>query len=245
MIDVFAEPTLQDVSDIAPSGTLRVAINLGNSVLAQPGVTADQPRGITPKLARELARRLGVPLTFVIYQAAGHVFAAAPTQQWDVAFLAQDPKRTEKISFSSPYLVLEGTYLVRDAARYGTIENLDQPGVRIAVAENAAYDLFLTRTLKHAQLARASTPSAAFELFHDRKAHAVAGVRQVLLNHAVQHAGSVVLPGQFSAIAQAIRVPTGRPRALALIEQFVLDLSTRFVHDALASAEEGAGVAAV
>lgn len=230
---------LQDIGDIAPSGVLRVAINLGNSVLAQPGDDPAQPHGITPKLATEFARRLGLPLAFVVYQAAGHVFAAAESDQWDLAFLAQDPKRAEKVSFSMPYLILEGSYLVRDTVRFRAIDDLDRPGVRIAVTEGAAYDLHLTRTLAHASLVRGSTPPAAFDLFDEGKADAVAGVRQILLDHAAHDTGAVVLPGSFSAIAQAMCVPSGRPRALALIERFISDLgNTTFVRDALASTGE-------
>lgn len=200
---------LQDISDIAPSGTLRVAINLGNSVLAQPGDDPALPRGITPKLAAEFARRLGLPVTFVVYQAAGQVFAAAESGQWDLAFLAQDPKRAEKVSFSTPYLILEGSYLVRDTARFRAIGDLDQEGVRIAVTEGAAYDLHLTRTLMHASLIRGSTPSAAFTLFDEGRADAVAGVRQILLDHAAHSAGVVVLPGSFRRSRRPCAYPPG------------------------------------
>jgi len=228
--------------DLAPSGTLKAAINLGNSVLARPGKNGGDPKGVTVDLARELARRLDLPLQFVLYNAAGHVFAASEKAEWDVAFLAIEPERAKKVSFSPPYLTLEGTYLVHDRYRHLSIADFDHPDARIAVTENAAYDLYLTRTLKHAKLVRASTPPAALQMFLDRKLDALAGVREILASYLGVDGILSVLPDQFSSIQQAVGVPVGRPLAAAFVHEFVTELkATAFVRDALTSPGSAAG----
>jgi polar amino acid transport system substrate-binding protein len=234
MTEVLDQDISASIKELAPLGTLRAAVNLGNSVLAQPGENGADPRGVTVDLARELARRAGLPLQFALYDAAGHVFAAAEKAEWDVAFLAIEPERAKKVSFSPPYLTLEGTYLVHDRYLHLSIADFDHPDARIAVTENAAYDLYLTRTLKHAKLVRASTPPAALQMFLDKKLDALAGVREILVSYLDAEAGLSILPDQFSSIQQAVGVPVGRPLAAAFVHDFVTNLkTTTFVRDAL------------
>ncbi|MEK1834045.1 MAG: transporter substrate-binding domain-containing protein, partial [Pseudomonas sp.] len=144
------------IDELAPNGVLRAAINFGNPVLAQKGPDGI-PQGVSVALAKALAEELGVRLEMVTFDAAGKVFAALEQGAWRIAFLAIEPVREEQIAFSEPYVIIEGTYLVAVDSPYQTVEDLDQPGLRLAVGKGAAYDLFLTRTLKHAQLVRAQT----------------------------------------------------------------------------------------
>src|SRR5207249_4217608 len=136
------------------TGKVRAAINFGNAVLAQKDPATGEPRGVSVDLARELGRRLGVPVELVTFDAAGKVFEAIKAGAWDVAFLAIDPARAAEIAFTAPYVLIEGTYLVRRDSPLRAIDDVDRDGVRIAVGKGAAYDLYLTRTLKHAQLVR-------------------------------------------------------------------------------------------
>ena len=155
-------------ADLAPTGRLRAAINLGNPVLAQRDSATGEPRGVSVDLARELGRRLALPVELITYDAAGQVFEALKTGAWDIAFLAIDPARATEIAFTAPYVVIEGTYLVPAESPLRTIEDVDREGVRVAVGDKSAYDLYLTRTLKRAQLVRAPTSPAAIELFLQR-----------------------------------------------------------------------------
>src|SRR5215472_13776955 len=167
------------VKDLAPTGKLRAAINLGNSVLAQKDVSGEI-KGVTADLSHELARRAGVPLEFVPFEAAGKVFEALKSGAWDIAFLAIEPVRAAEIDFTPPYVLIEGTYMVTTDSPLKVIADVDKPGNRIAVGRGSAYDLYLTRTIKNATLVRAQTGGgrAMIDLFLNDKLEAAAGVKQ-------------------------------------------------------------------
>src|SRR3954463_15191757 len=149
-----------EAKEIAPTGRLRAAINLGNAVLAQKDPATGEPSGVSVDLARELGRRLGLPVDLVVYDAAGKVVEAVKSGAWDVAFVAIDPERAAEISYTAPYVVIEGTYAVPADSPLRRIEDVDREGVRIAVGAKSAYDLYLTRTLKRARLVRAPLRAA-------------------------------------------------------------------------------------
>jgi polar amino acid transport system substrate-binding protein len=224
----------QVVKEIAPEGKLRAAINFGNPVLAQKDSTTGEPRGISADLSRELARRLGVPVEFVLFEAAGKVADAAKAGVWDVAFLAIDPGRANDIAFTAPYVVIEGTYLVPADSPLRTIEDIDREGVRIAVGKGSAYDLYLTRTIKKAQLVRAPTSPTVIDVFRDQKLEVAAGVRQQLIAFASGQPDVRVMDGRFMVIEQAIGTPKGRENGLEFLKGFVEDAkASGFVADAL------------
>lgn len=210
-------------ADLAPTGVLRAAINLGNPVLAQKDPGTGEPRGVSTFLAAELARRLGVPHSFTTFEAAGKAFAALRAGHVDIAFLALEPERAAEVAFSAPYVAIEGTYLVRAESALQQIGEFDRPGIRIATGLNAAYDLFLTRTLEHAELVKASTSAGAVELFLERDLDAAAGVRQPLEQIANERPGLRVIEGRFMAINQAMCMTPGRPVGLVYLKNFVED----------------------
>lgn len=208
------------LAELAPTGALRVAINYGNPVLAQRGGDG-QPAGVSAALARALAEQLQVPVEFETFDAAGKVFAALPESRWDLAFLAIEPVRAAQIEFSQPYVIIEGTYLVREDSAFQTVADLDRQGLRLAVGQGAAYDLFLSRTLGAAQLVRAPTSAAAVVWFVEQHLDAAAGVRQPLEQFAAQNPGYRVLPDSFTEIRQAMAVPKGRLAAAGFVRAFL------------------------
>lgn len=238
-------PSKEALHELAPNGILRAAINFGNPVLAQKNPESGAPRGVSVDLARELAKLLAVPIQLVLFDAAGKVFEAAKSNAWDIAFLAVDPVRAADILFTAPYVLIEGTYIVRAASPLNAIEEFDRPGVRIAVAKGAAYDLFLTRTIKHAELVRHETSAGAMELFLDTGLEAAAGVKQPLVEFARTHPGLRVIEGRFMAIEQAMGTPMGRPAAREFLQSFIEEMKrTGFVASALErSGQSGASVA--
>lgn len=223
----------QVLKDLAPNGILRAAINFGNPVLAQPGADGE-PHGVSVALAKSLAEELGVGLELRTYDAAGKVFAALEENAWTLAFLAIEPVRAAQISFSEPYVLIEGTYLVKAESPYSKIEDLDQSGLRLAVGNGAAYDLYLSRTLQHAELHRADTSAGAVDLFIDQGLDAAAGVRQPLEQVAAKNPNYRVMQGAFTAIRQAVAVPRGRNAGAAYVRDFVeRRLAEGFVRGAL------------
>ena len=224
------------VKELAPTGKLRAAINLGNPVLAQKG-PGGEPRGVTVDLATELARRTGLTLELVPFDAAGKVFEALKESKWDIAFLAIEPVRAAEIDFTPPYVIIEGTYMVLKDSPLKAIADVDKPGIRIAVGRGSAYDLFLTRTLKNAELVRAQTSGgrAMIDLFFKDKLEVAAGVKQPLVEYAKTDPNVRVMDGRFMEIQQAMGTPKGRkPATLAYLRGFIEEMkATGFVADAL------------
>ena len=211
-------------NDLAPRGRLRVGINYGNPVLASRDPTSGDLRGVAVDLARELGRRVDLPVELVGFDAAGKMFEAVRAGAWDVAFLAIDPGRASEIDFTAAYILIEGTYLVPADSPFRTNEDVDRAGVRIGVSANSAYDLFLSRNIKHAQLVRGSGPESAFELILAGKVDVVAGVRQSLIANAVKLPGSRIFETRFMAIEQALGIPTSHAAAAKYLREYVEDV---------------------
>ncbi len=220
---------------MAPTGKLRVGLNHGNFLLVTPGSSATEPRGVAPDLARELGRRLGVPVEFVSYDTAGKLADAVRTGAWDVAFLGAEPKRANEIAFTAAYLEIPSTYLVPAGSRIRSVAEVDRDGVRIAVAEQSAYGLFLERTVKHARLVWAKGLDGSLELFVAEKLDALAGLKPRLLMDVRTLPGARILDGQFTAVQQAIGTPRDRVDVASYLNAFVEDVkASGLVADAIA-----------
>lgn len=221
-------------SELVPTGTLRAGINYNNPLLARRDATTGELRGVAVDLSRELAKRVGVPVQLIPYDAAGKMTDAVKSGAWDVAYMAIDPQRANDIDFTAAYADLEGTYLVPAGSTVRRIEDVDREGVRIAVTTGSAYDLFLSRELKRAQLVRAASTPASIELFVSGKLDAAAGVRTALITAARTLPGAQVLSGHFMTIPQAAGIPKGRPAAIRYLREFIEDVkASGFVADAL------------
>jgi polar amino acid transport system substrate-binding protein len=223
------------VRDLAPTGKLRAAINLGNMVLAQKDPVTGEPRGVTVDLARELGRRLGLPVELVPFDAAGKVFEALKAGAWDIAFLAIEPVRAAEIAFTAPYVIIEGVYMVPTGSPLRAVDEVDRDGVRIAVNKGSAYDLFLTRTLKHARLVRGENGT---DVFIKDKLEAAAGVKQPLVEFVKTNPNVRLIDGRFMEIRQAMGTPKlryqGREAVPRYLHGFVEEMkSTGFVAKAL------------
>jgi polar amino acid transport system substrate-binding protein len=217
------------LKDLAPTGTLRASINLGNIVLAQG--TSDNPSGVTPELARELAKRLGVPSALTCFDAAGKAFNAMKAGQVDLVFLAIEPVRAAEIEFTAPYVIIEGCYIVPKGSALNSPADVDKPGTRIGVNVNSAYDLFLTRSLKSATLVR-STDGA--ETFVTEKLEAAGGVKQALQKFLATHPELRLIDERFMEIKQAMGCAKGKTAGAAYLRSFIEEMKKNgFVADAL------------
>jgi polar amino acid transport system substrate-binding protein len=213
------------VEEFSPTGTLRASINLGNPILAGQDEETDMPFGVSVDLAREFARRLGLGVELVLFDTAGKAAEALANEEVDIGFMAIDPVRGRSLRFTAPYLLIEGCYLVREAAPLITKDDVDKPHNRVTVGAGSAYDLFLTRELKHAAIVRAATSPQVVDLFVRQQLEVAAGVRQQLEQGALRYPGLRMLEGNFMTIAQAMALPKARSDgAWSLLCDFVEDM---------------------
>jgi polar amino acid transport system substrate-binding protein len=232
-------------SELAPTGTLRVGLNHGNFLLVTRGSSASDPRGVAPDLARELARRLGVPIEFSKFETAGALGDAVRTGVWDVAFLGAEPQRAAEIAFTAAYLEIPATYLVPAGSPIRSIAEVDREGVRIAVAEKSAYELWLSRNIKHARLVLTKGIDASFDAFVQDKLEVLSGLRPRLISDVEKLPGARLLDGQFTAVQQAIGTPKARTAGAAFLRTFVEDVkASGFVGEAITrNGSQGVSVA--
>jgi polar amino acid transport system substrate-binding protein len=197
-------------ADLVPTGKLRAGINLGNGVIATRDPATGNPRGIAVNIARELGRRLDVPVEYVVFEQARNAVDAMQAGAIDVVFVAIEPVRAAVIDFTAPYAEIAGTYAVPPGSKIRTMDEIDRTGVRISVVARSNYDLFLTRTLKNAQLVRANTTQGSADEFVAGKVDALAGVKQRVDDAVARTPGARVLDGRFMSIRQAIGMSKGR-----------------------------------
>jgi polar amino acid transport system substrate-binding protein len=210
--------------ELARNGVLRAAINFGNPVLARREDDGT-PGGITADLARELARTLDARVAFVGYEQAGDVFAGLDDDAWDICFLAIEPVRAARIAFSAPYITIEGVYLVPADSSLARADDVDRAGTRIGVIEGSAYDLFLTRGLKQAELVRRFGPDDVRRELVAGRVDLIAGVKPALEADARALPGSRLLPEAFMSIRQAMGTPRERAAGAGYIARFIEDAS--------------------
>jgi polar amino acid transport system substrate-binding protein len=218
---------------LAPGGVLRASVNFGNRVLAYRG-TQGEPRGVSVDIAAEFAQRLGVKVSYVLYETAGKVVDGVKKNEWDIAFLAIDPLRANEIAYSAAYVQIEGAYLVQQTSPLTSNDEVDRPGNRIVAATGSAYDLHLTREIKQATLERASSSAEVVPHFLKHKFEVAAGVKQQLEADVRTYPGLRLLPGRFMQINQAAGVPKGREAGVSTLHDFIEELkATGFVAEAL------------
>ena len=234
------------IQSFAPIGKLRVGINIGNPILAKLDAASQKPIGVSVDLATELAKRLGVPLEYVVFDAAGKSVEALSTEKVDIGFFAVDPMRADAIAFTAPYVLIEGSYLVNKNSPLQRNEEVDHPEHSIVVGKGSAYDLFLSREIKQAKLVRSPTSPTVVDMFVSEKHDVAAGVKQQLELDAKRFSDLRLLPGSFMVISQAMGVPKKRGAdAEKFLHTFVEDMkASGFVQQALKRHKiEGASIA--
>jgi polar amino acid transport system substrate-binding protein len=239
------KPPTEAVAQLAPTGKLRAVINTGNPVLAKAGSAGAEPSGVSVDLARELSKRLGVPLEMTIVNTAALSVEALKSKNVDIGFIAIDPVRAADMDFTAAYVLIEGAYMVPASSSILSNADVDRQGVRVGVGKGSAYDLFLTRELKQAEIVRASTSQAAADLIATNRIDVMAGVKQQLESDAKRLPGWHLLGGRFMVIEQAMATPKARPEGARYLTSFVEEMkSSGFVASALARhGIEGAAVA--
>lgn len=222
------------VAQLAPTGVLRAGINMSNFLLVTGRRPNGDPDGVSPDMAEEIARRIGVDVEFVPMPNPGAVADAAGQNVWDIGNIGAEPKRAETIDFTAAYAEIQATYLVPAGSPIQAIEDVDKPGIRIAVSARSAYDLWLERNIKNAELVRAEGLDASFELFVSEGLDVLAGLRPRLTDDVKRLPGARLLDGQFSAVQQAVGVAKGNDAAAAFLKAFVEEAkATGFVAESI------------
>jgi polar amino acid transport system substrate-binding protein len=207
------------VAQLAPTGVLRAAINMGNFLLVTGKRASGDPEGVSPSMAKALADRLGVGVTYVPFAKPGPLADAVDDNVWDIGLIGAEPQRAQKIAFTAAYTEIEATYLVPAGSKIASIDEVDRPGVRIAVTARAAYDLWLERNIKHATVLRVEANALA--KFRDEGLEAFAGLRPGLLTDIEKFPGARILDGQFTAVQQAIGTQKRNSAGAAFLSEFV------------------------
>ena len=210
-------------AELAPAGRLHAGINYGNVILASRDPASGELRGVHVDLVRELARRAGVPLELVGYDAAGAIVEGVKSGALDVGLLSYEPARTGEVAFSPVYLEVDATYLVPPGSPLRAADDVDRDGVRIAITARSVYEYFLMRHLKRAKLISAPSTHAAFELFTASRLDALVGLRPRLVEDAEMMPGSRVLDGRFMVVGQAIACHRGRGAGAQYLRGFIED----------------------
>ncbi len=242
----MTQPSPDIVTAFTPRGALRASINLGNPILAGTDAATGAAKGVSVDLANAFAQRLGVALELVVFKTAKESVDAVTNEAADIGFFAVDPARGAGIGFTAPYVLIEGCYLVPEASPLRANDEVDRTGTRVMVGAGSAYDLFLSRELKHAEILRAPSSPAVFDAFIEQKADVAAGVKQQLESDAMRCPGHRLLPGHFMVIQQAMGCPKGRGEAArAYLAAFLEEMkASGFVAQALARhGIQGASVA--
>jgi polar amino acid transport system substrate-binding protein len=220
-----AESTDGARAELAPTGSIRAALNFANPVLATRAAPGGQPGGVASELAREIGRRLGVPIAFLPFDSAAAMADAAGTGAWDMAFLGADPAREGTITLTPAYLELDATYLVPAGSRFRALGEIDASGVRIAARPRSAYDLFLRRSLTRATLVYPEGTETDLDVLSKGRSDVMAGLKHVLVDTAAKTPGAYrIIDGRFAAMQQAIGVTRGRAAAAAWLDAFVEDV---------------------
>jgi polar amino acid transport system substrate-binding protein len=209
------------LKQLAPKGYLRAAINLSNFLLVTGEDKNGDPEGVSPDLAKALANELNVEVKLIPFQRPGELADAVSDDIWDVGNIANEAERAKSITFSSPYTLIESTFLVRDSSNIKSLSDVDREGVRIAVAERSAYDLWLTENIKNAELIRAKSIDLSFSIFQENEYEVLAGLKPKLIDDLKKTENCKILPGAFTFIKQCIGSKPGNPNAEKFINNFI------------------------
>lgn len=210
-------------SEFAPTGTLRIGLNMSNFLLTRTDAASGKPLGVAHDLGTELGRRLGLPVAMVPLPNPGALADAAGKNIWDVGFLGAEPARANEIDFTAAYVEIDSTYLVQPGSALKHADDIDRKGVRIIVPEKAAYELYLSRTIKNAELVKDKGGDLCFQRFAAEKFDALAGLKPRLMSDQAKLPGSRIVEGRFTAVQQAAGVPKGRPNAAKYLAAFIED----------------------
>ena len=219
-------PSPEIIAELAPTGVLRAAINMGNFLLVTGRTPSGDPTGVSPDMAAAIAARLGVPVKFVPYARPGELADDAEKGRWDIGNIGAEPQRAAVINFTAAYCEIEATYLVPAGSPITGVGEVDQPSRRVAVTARSAYGLWLENNYKRGELLQFNSADEAITPVVEQKRDAYAGLRPGLIDVAAKLPGSRILDGQFTAVQQAVGTPKKNAAGFVFLRAFVEEAKT-------------------
>ena len=239
---VGTAPTPEARQALAPTGKLRVGLQLGNPLNVIKDSASGEMKGVAFDLGKELARRMGVPFEPVLYPSVGAVLDGGKSGAWDVAFVGFSPARAKEWDFTALHLEVEFGYLVPGGSPISTMTDVDRPGIRVAVQQKSGPDAFFSRTLKNVVMIRVPSNPGALEAVKSGKADVMGSLKPILFELSNQLPGSRVLDGRPGIDPHALAMPSGRGPGAAYARQFIEDAKSEGL---VKSAIERAGLRGV
>ncbi len=217
-------PTADVKAELIPTGALRAGINMSNFLLVTGKRANGDPDGVSPDVAEEIARRLGVACKLVPFKSPGELGDQAGKNIWDIGNIGAEPQRAKTIAFTAAYAEIQSTYMVPAGSVIKVIADVDKPGIRIAVTGRSAYGLWLENNIKHATLVRSDSLDGSFDDFVNQKLEVLAGLKPRLLTDVTKVPGARILDGQFSAVQQAVGTAKANQAAAQWLASVVEEL---------------------
>ena len=187
---------------LAPTGILRIGINMSNFLLVSGVNSLGLLEGVSPDLGKRIAKELNIPYKLVEYKRPGELADAVNRNQWDIGNIAFEPKRAEMIDFTNAYVNIDANFLVRKIDNFKTNDQISKTRVKISVAERSAYDLWLTENFKGIELIRASSIQNSHILFNEGKANVLAGLKPKLIEELSKNKQLEIIEDPFTFIKQ-------------------------------------------
>ena len=217
MIDLISK-------QLAPTGILRVGINMSNFLLVSGVNASGLPKGVSPDLGEKIAKELNIPYKLIQYKRPGELADAVNKNQWDIGNIAFEPKRAETIDFSNSYVNIDANFLVRKIDNFKSNEDVSKAKVKIAVAERSAYDLWLSENFKDIELIRASSIQNSHILFNEGKANVLAGLKPKLIEELSKNNQLEIIEKPFTFIKQSVGIKKGNPNVIEFLNNFISKL---------------------
>ena len=217
MIDLISK-------QLAPTGILRIGINMSNFLLVSGVNSSGLPKGVSPDLGKKIAKELNIPHKLVQYKRPGELADAVNKNQWDIGNIAFEPKRAETIDFSNAYVNIDANFLVRKIDNFKTNEDVSKSKVKIAVAERSAYDLWLSDNYKDIKLIRATSIQNSHILFNEGKANVLAGLKPKLIEELSKNDQVEIIEDPFTFIKQSVGIKKGNPQVIEFLNNFISKL---------------------
>jgi len=209
---------------LVPTGVLRVGINMSNFLLINGKDSDGLPDGVSPDIGKRLARELKVECKLIQFKKPGLLADAVDENMWDVGNIACEKERRKTIDFTNPYVNIDANFMFRKKDNLKTNGDINLPGIKIAVLERSAYDLWLTENFKNVELIRVNTIEESHQLFRDDKVNVLAGLKPKLIEEIKTNNDFQMINSPFTYIKQSIGIKKGNPEILYFLNKFITNL---------------------